>query len=69
MTVLASWLPSLEGDQRIALALLVAALAAAAWATTWTTAEGALPLQRRTLRVAGTVVLAVAVYAVVRLWI
>jgi hypothetical protein len=68
VSVVASWLPGLGTDQRVALALVIASLAAALWATTWTTAEGALPLQRRVLRVAGSVVLAVAAYAVVRLW-
>ncbi len=62
VNALDSWLPSLPTDQRVD-------DGGGCWATVRTAAEGALPVQRRTLLVAGMVILLAGVYASDRLWL
>lgn len=67
--VLAQLAPGLATDERLALTALVVALGAIVHAVAHTTAEGALPIHRRTLQVGAVVVAAVALYAAIRLWV
>ncbi len=60
--------PGLDTDARVVVTALVIALALLVNATAQTNAEGALPLHRRTMQVAGVVVLLVAAWTAVRLW-
>ena len=71
--LLVPWLTVLEfdgwrWDEQLAASVLVAALAAIAWAFAYTTAEGALPLQRHLLRRGADALAVVAAYLVVRIW-
>ena len=67
--LIAELAPGLATDERVALTALVLALGAIVHAVAHTTAEGALPVHRRTLQVGAVVVAAVAVYAATRLWL
>ena len=60
--------PVLDTDARVVLTVLVLAVGLLLNAHAQTAAEGALPLHRRTMQAAGAVLVAVAVYAAVRLW-
>jgi hypothetical protein len=60
--------PGIDTDARVIVTALVIALALLVNATAQTNAEGALPLHRRTMQVAGVVVLVVAAWTAVRLW-
>ncbi len=56
-------------DERLAVSALALALGGLAWAFAYTAAEGALRPQRFAFRRAGEVLVAVAVYLAVRVWI
>ena len=60
--------PGVDTDLRLVLTALVLAAGALVHAMAYTTAEGALPVHRATMRTAGVVVLLAAVYAAARLW-
>ena len=60
--------PGLDTDARLVLTAAVIALGLLVNANAWTAAEGALPLHRRTMQVAGVVLVVAALYVGVRLW-
>lgn len=60
--------PDLGTDLRLVLTAGTVALGALVHAVAHTTAEGALPLHRWTMRTSGVVLLLAAVYVATRLW-
>jgi len=60
--------PGLDTDARVVVTALVVAIGLLVNATAQTNAEGALPLHRRTMQIAGVVVVLVAAWTGVRLW-
>ena len=60
--------PGVDTDARLVATALAIAIGLLVNATAQTNAEGALPLHRRTMQVAGVVVLLVTAWVAVRLW-
>ena len=67
LTVLA--LDGWRWDEKLALSAALMAIGALAWAFAYTSAEGALRAQRFAFRRAGEVLVLVAAYSVVQVWI